>query len=150
MAPYADRVRMLELACANDARFEVSRIEAPPPSGPPSGKAVRNYSILTIEKLKAAGFDPLSFLIGADAFAEIRTWHRWRDVVASVGFIVVTRPGSVYETPPEATVHELTGIESPVSSSLVRARILSDGEVPVPDTVSAYIRDHGLYRSQTA
>jgi nicotinate-nucleotide adenylyltransferase len=146
MAPYADRVRMLELACAGDARFEVSRIEAPAPSG----KAVRNYSILTIEKLKAAGFDPLSFLIGADAFAEIRTWHRWRDVVASVGFIVVTRPGSVYETPPEATVHELTGIESPVSSSLVRARILSDGEVPVPDTVSAYIRDHGLYRSQTA
>ena len=149
MAPYADRVRMLELACAGDARFEVSRIEAPP-SGPVSGDAVRSYSIHTIEKLKAAGFDPLSFLIGADAFAEIRTWHRWEDVVASVGFIVVTRPGAVYETPPGATVHELTGIESPVSSSLVRARIPGGCEVPVPDTVSAYIRRHGLYQSQTA
>jgi nicotinate-nucleotide adenylyltransferase len=146
MAPYADRVRMLELACADDGRFEVSRIEAPPPSG----KTVPNYSILTIEKLKAAGFDPLSFLIGADAFAELRTWRRWEDVVASVAFIVVTRPGAVYEIPSGATVHELTGIGSPVSSSLVRSRILSGGEVPVPDAVSAYIRHHGLYRSQIA
>jgi nicotinic acid mononucleotide adenylyltransferase len=39
----------------------------------------------------------LAFLIGADAFAEIRTWYRWQDVVRLVEFIVVTRPGSDYD-----------------------------------------------------
>jgi nicotinate-nucleotide adenylyltransferase len=146
MAPYEDRVRMLELACVCDPRFEVSRIEAPDTSNP----AARSYSIVTIEKLRGAGWGPLFFLIGADAFAEIRTWHRWRDVVASVGFIVVTRPGSSYEKPAGAVVNELPGIESPVSSSLVRARLANGGEVPVPDAVLAYIRDHRLYQSQTA
>ena len=43
-APYADRVRMAELACQGDARFEVSRLE--------EGTA-RSYSIDTIETLRA-------------------------------------------------------------------------------------------------
>ena len=137
-APYEDRVRMLELACAGDTRFEVSRIEA---------DSVRSYSMLTIRKLLDAGFSPLSFLIGADAFAEIRTWHRWEEVVASVEFIVVTRPGAVWDVPPGAVVHELTGIDSPVSSSSIRARIVAGArDIPVPEPVMQYIRERGLYR----
>src|SRR5689334_318123 len=65
-APYEDRVRMAEFACEGYPRFEVSRIEA--------GTA-RSYSIDTIERLHAAGVGSLAFLIGADAFAEIQTWH---------------------------------------------------------------------------
>lgn len=138
-APYEDRVRMAELACAVDTRFEVSRMEA---------GSVRSYSILTIEKLTAAGTGPLGFLIGADAFADIRSWYRWREVVAAVEFIVVTRPGAAWETPPGAIVHELAGLELPVSSSGIRARLM-DGisGVPVPAPVLGYIREHGLYRT---
>ncbi len=147
LGPYEDRVRMAELACACDARFEVSRVEAPSPSKP----AAPSYSIVAIEKLRAAGLQSMSFLIGADAFAEIRSWHRWQDVVALVEFIVVTRPGASYETPPGAVVHELNGIESPVSSSLVR-ELIAKGEplLPVPAPVLRYIRDRRLYRSQMA
>ncbi len=141
-APYDDRVRMLELACAGEPGFEVSRIE--------EGTA-RNYSILTIEKLLANGSGPLSFLIGADAFAEIGTWHRWREVVAAVEFIVVTRPGSAWEIPIGAVVHKLDGIEMPVSSSEIRARLAAgDFNVPVPAAVLGYIREHGLYHSRVA
>ena len=43
-ASYADRVRMAELACQGDPRFEVSRIEE---------DTARSYSIDTIEKLRA-------------------------------------------------------------------------------------------------
>jgi nicotinate-nucleotide adenylyltransferase len=140
-ASFEDRVRMAELACAVDPRFEVSRIEA--------GES-RSYSILTIEKLKSRGVGPLGFLIGADAFREIRTWHRWQDVVASVEFIVVTRPGANWETPPGAIVQELTGLDLPVSSSEVRKQLAEDAsDVPVPAPVLAYIRENGLYRSQT-
>jgi nicotinate-nucleotide adenylyltransferase len=139
-APYEDRVRMVELACAGEAAFEVSRIEE---------AAARSYSILTIRKLLASGSGPLSFLIGADAFAEIRTWHRWREVVAAVDFIVVPRPGARWEDPPGAVVHELDGIELPVSSSEIRIRLAAgDFSVPVPAAVLGYIREHGLYRSR--
>jgi nicotinate-nucleotide adenylyltransferase len=141
---YEDRVRMAELACAVDPRFEVSRIEEPV-----AGNSVRSYSIVTIEKLLALGIEPLSFLIGADAFREIRTWRRWQDVVASVEFIVVTRPGASWETPPGAVVHELAGLDLPISSSDVRRQLIeSSGNEPLPKTVRSYIREHGLYRSQ--
>jgi len=141
-AAYEDRVRMLELACAGHSRFEVSRIEA--------GTA-RSYSIDTIERLHAAGVDSLAFLIGADAFADIRTWHRWRDVIAAVEFFVVTRPGAVYEIPEGARVRPLEGVELPISSSEIRVQIARGNfDVPVPEPVLRYIREHDLYQSRTS
>jgi nicotinate-nucleotide adenylyltransferase len=136
-APFDDRVRMVELACAGEPRFEVSRIE--------EGFA-RSYSILTIEKMLAAGMGPLSFLIGADAFAEIETWHRWREIVSLVDFIVVTRPGAEWKLPPGASVSELSGLWLPISSSDVR-RALAAGEpdVPAPPAVLDWIRARRLY-----
>ena len=145
-ASWEDRVRMVELACAADPRFEVSLIEAPT-----DHDAAPSYTILAIEKLQTLGVKPLSCLIGADAFAEIRTWYRWRDIVAAVEFIVVTRPGATWETPPGAVVHELTGLELPVSSSEIRRQAIEGAgasPVPVPEAVLAYIHEHGLYRSQ--
>ena len=128
---------MVELACAADPRFEVSRIE--------EGSA-RSYTILTIEKLTARGVGPLSFLIGADAFKEIRSWYRWKDVVASVEFIVVTRPGAVWEPPAGARMRELGGLQLPESSSDIRTQLTrGDSSVPVPESVLRYIREHGLY-----
>lgn len=142
-ASYEDRVRMLQLACAVDPRFEVSRIE--------EGSS-RSYSILTIEKLKASGNANLCFLIGADAFAEIRTWYRWRDLAAMVEFIVVTRPGArpeMPDAPPEATVHQLSGLRLPESSTQVRAALMRGAsDIPIPQPVLRYIREHGLYRSE--
>ncbi|MES1258694.1 MAG: nicotinate (nicotinamide) nucleotide adenylyltransferase [Acidobacteriota bacterium] len=142
-ASYEDRVRMLQLASRNEPGFEVSRIEQSSAASP----ARPSYSIDTIEKVRAAGTEALSFLIGADAFAEITTWYRWQDVVSLVEFIVVTRPGALYEIPPGATVHELGGLRMPVSSSEIRQRLAAgDGDVPVPEPVLRYIREHGLYR----
>jgi nicotinate-nucleotide adenylyltransferase len=138
LAPYEDRINMVRLACAGNPGFETSRIEQ---------DAIPSYSINTIERLLATGTGPLAFLIGADAFAEIRTWRRWQDVVRLVGFIVVTRPGSAYNAPPEARVHELAGLELPISSSEVREQIArGDTNLPVPAPVLDYIREHRLYR----
>nr|Q01X27.1 RecName: Full=Probable nicotinate-nucleotide adenylyltransferase; AltName: Full=Deamido-NAD(+) diphosphorylase; AltName: Full=Deamido-NAD(+) pyrophosphorylase; AltName: Full=Nicotinate mononucleotide adenylyltransferase; Short=NaMN adenylyltransferase [Candidatus Solibacter usitatus Ellin6076] len=138
-APYDDRVRMAELACRDDARFEVSRLE--------EGTA-RSYSIDTIEKVRAmlAPGDGLYFLIGADAFAEIRTWRRWTDVARAVRFLVVSRPGHTYEIPAEVTVDRIDSLEIPISSSEIR-RTLAAGGIPegLPPAVLAYARDHHLY-----
>ena len=135
-AGYEDRYRMVELACAAVPRFVPSRLEESP------GKS---YSIDTIEKVWSPGHPPY-FIIGADAFAEITTWHRWEDVVRLADFIVVTRPGHIYHTPPDARVNRLDTVALPVSSSEIR-RKLAAGEKPpeLPESVTNYITEHGLY-----
>lgn len=140
-AGFEDRARMLELACADEPRFEVSRIEKPR-----DGRDDPSYSILTVEALLASGEGPVDFLIGADAFAEIRSWHRWRELMARVEFIVVSRPGATFDVPDGARVRELTGMELPESSSAIRARLAAgEFDVPVPAAVLDWIRDHNLY-----
>lgn len=138
-APYADRVRMAELACAGESRFEISRLEE---------NTERSYSIETIEKVRAgmAPGDELFFIIGADAFAEIRTWRRWRDVARSVHFLVVSRPGSVYDVPEEVTLDRMDNLKLDISSSAIR-RELAAGARPadLPPAVLVYILTHHLY-----
>jgi len=137
-AGYGDRVRMVELACAGEPRFEVSRLEE---------GTVRSYSIETIEKARALfPADELFFIIGADAFAEIETWRRWQEVVESVIFVVVSRPGHDYEIPTASKVLRLDGLDLPVSSSAIR-RSLAAGGAPdaVAPAVLDYIRAHRLY-----
>jgi len=142
-APYEDRVRMAELACAGEPRFVVSRLEE---------ATERSYSIDTIERLRSglADSDELFFIIGADAFAEIRTWRRWREVAAAVHFLVVSRPGHIYDTPPEARADRLDTLDLPVSSSEIR-RQLAAGRRPaeVPTAVADYIERKGLYVEQS-
>ncbi|MBZ5625460.1 MAG: nicotinate-nucleotide adenylyltransferase [Acidobacteriia bacterium] len=138
-APYDHRLKMVELACQGEPRFEASRLEE---------STVRSYSIDTIEKVRSrmAREDELFFIIGADAFAEIRTWHRWEDVARAVCFIVVSRPGHVYEVPDGVRLERLDTIGLPVSSSDVR-RALAANEYTavVPERVLKYIFEHGLY-----
>ena len=139
-AAYEHRYRMIELACQEEPSFVASRLE--------QGEA-KSYSIVTIEKLRAGltPADRLFFLIGADAFAEITTWHRWRDVLAAIEFIVVTRPGHDYDAPAGARVHRLETVALPVSSSSIRDQLAAGGAPPeLPEPVLDYIRQHGLYR----
>jgi nicotinate-nucleotide adenylyltransferase len=136
-ASWADRFHMVELACAGDSRFEPSRLE--------EGEQ-KSYSILTIEKIRAERSDELYFILGADAFAEIASWYRWRDAVAATRFIVVTRPGHSYSAPEGARVSRLDTLALPVSSSDIRQR-LAMGEMPddLPAAVGRYIIERGLY-----
>lgn len=138
-ASYEDRVRMAELASAGEPAFEVSRLE--------EGTA-RSYSIDTIEKVRAgmSAGDELFFIIGADAFAEIQTWHRWEDVARLVCFLVASRPGHLYDAAPPLRTERLDGIDLPVSSSEIR-RELASGREPggIPARVLKYIRENRLY-----
>jgi nicotinate-nucleotide adenylyltransferase len=138
-AAYDHRIRMVELACQGEPCFEASRLE--------QGTA-RSYSIDTIEKVRRElqPDDELFFIIGADAFAEIRTWHRWKDVARGVCFIVVSRPGHFYAVPPEVQILRLDSVELAVSSSEVR-RALAANEytAAVPRRVFEYIISNHLY-----
>jgi nicotinate-nucleotide adenylyltransferase len=137
---YEHRFRMVEIACQREPLCQTSRLEEGGGS---------SYSIQTIKRARAGlkPHDQLYFLIGADAFAEIRTWHRWREVISAVEFIVVSRPGATFEPVEGARVHRLEGVDLAISSSEIR-RKLAAGE-PVPELtpgVREYIRRNELYR----
>ena len=63
----------------------------------------RDGPSFTFDTLAAAreGLSPLQifFIIGADAFAEIATWHRYPDVLDAAHFAVVARPGTTLDHP---------------------------------------------------
>ncbi len=104
---------------------------------------IRSYTYDTLQHFP----EPRTFVIGADAFAEIESWHRWRDVISMTRFLVVSRPGFEYRIPPGAIVERLDSLALAVSSSEMRAR-LAAGQRPeaLPEPVYDYIQRHGLYR----
>jgi nicotinate-nucleotide adenylyltransferase len=150
-ADFEHRFRMVELACKGDSRLVASRLEAPGNDGK------RHYSIDTIQRVRSelTPGDRLFFVIGADAFAEIGTWYRWREILDMVEFIVVSRPGeevAAEDVPAGATVHWLRNVNVPISSTEIRRRLAqgqSAGEWLDP-AVAEYIRSHTLYTRQTS
>ncbi len=139
LAPFEDRFRMVELACEPYPSFRVSRLE--------EGRG-RSYTVDTLERfqLQMAPDDELYFLIGADAFNDLQTWHRWEDVLKLTTFIVATRPGEDYCVPPGARVLRLEGLDLPVASTTIRARLAHGQPTPeVPEAVRRFIEKNGLY-----
>src|SRR5688572_4630014 len=89
------RLEMIRLALASSAghaHWEVSDLELRR-HGP-------SYTYDTLTALQDEGLTPLQifFIIGADAFAEIATWHRYPAVLDAAHFAVVTRPGISLES----------------------------------------------------
>ncbi len=86
IASASDRLRMVELAIAPFARFEASTLEVDRPE--------TSYSIVTLERVKKIYSDArIYFILGIDAFLEIKTWREYERVLNSCSFIVVSRPG---------------------------------------------------------
>lgn len=82
----AQRVAMLEAALAHQTRLSLDTRELAR-SGP-------SYTIDTLEELRVEqGDQPLILLLGADAFAGLPTWHRWRELLEVAHIGVMTRPG---------------------------------------------------------
>jgi nicotinate-nucleotide adenylyltransferase len=139
LTPYADRFRMVEIACAPYPAFEASRLEA---------GAEQSYTVDTMRRFRSElnPQDRLFFLIGGDAFDELETWKGWRELSDLTEFIVVARPESQYRIPEGARVHRLDGLELPFSSSTVRARLALGEPTPeLPPAVRAFIEKRGLY-----
>jgi len=55
-----------------------------------------SYTWSTLQRFHERGYSPaeLFFLIGADAFADIRAWKHYPEILDAAHFVVVSRPGS--------------------------------------------------------
>ena len=81
------RFAMLALATEDDARLRISTVDLDEPARP--------YAVDTIARMQdEIGSDRrLFFMIGADSWSEITTWHEWQRLLKMCDLIVVTRPG---------------------------------------------------------
>jgi nicotinate-nucleotide adenylyltransferase len=129
-----------------------------------------SYTSDTLRALHAAGWSPLQifFILGADAFAEIATWHEFPAVLDAAHFAVIARPGTSIDkalgrTPalrprvrPAAPVASASGdtgiflIEAStrdVSSTTIRRRLAARQPIDdlVPSSVARHIAAHHLY-----
>lgn len=139
-AAFRDRFAMLKLATAGEPRFAVSRLEA---------RGV-HYSIDTVRRMKRRlkPGDRLFFVLGADAFREISTWRRSKDLLHACEFAVASRPGSSLKNVRDAVVHPLR-VHNRVSATQARAAARRGRPLAglVPSPVAQYIRKNKLYRS---
>jgi len=119
----------------------------------PGHGAETHYSIDTVQHLRSQlkPDDQLFFIIGADAFAEITSWRRWRELADLVEFIVVSRPGEEADeslNPELVKTHWLRSVNVPISSTEIRQGLNRGESVDawLAPAVDAYIREHELYR----
>jgi nicotinate-nucleotide adenylyltransferase len=86
VAPAADRLRMVELAVEGEPGLMPSDVEIRR-EGP-------SYTIDTVRHFQCefAGVAEVLLIVGLDAFLEIDTWKSFRELLALVRVIVISRP----------------------------------------------------------
>ena len=158
LATAAQRSDMLQIAINNQPRFFLDMREL--------HRAKPSYTVDTLRQLRAElGHEiPLAWLIGADAFAQLNTWHEWEQLFDLAHFVVAVRPGYSMQSPdfpfnerlsdsldllktsPAGRVFSLQCPPQRESASAIR-HAFSAGKTPVGlnPAVQAYILEHGLY-----
>jgi nicotinate-nucleotide adenylyltransferase len=160
------RFAMLALTTNDDSKISVSTLEL--------DHAKSRYSFDTLTELKTIyPHDRIFFVMGADSWMDIKTWHRWEEVLLLTDHIVVSRPGyevsfshvtgavqnrivdvrgetrnvSVMNAP---KIYFTDAIHFDISATEIREDIREDDVFDrtddVPDVVAKYIEKYELYR----
>jgi nicotinate-nucleotide adenylyltransferase len=161
------RLEMVRIAAAGNPRLTVDEREL--------RRAGPGYTYDTLAGLRAelGAARPLVLIVGADAFLEFASWHRWREVFGLAHIAVAHRPGFPAERwgermpQPLAREYESRLMRQPlathlqpaggivvvpftaldISATAIRDRIKA-GTSPrylLPSSVLDYIRKHQLY-----
>lgn len=163
---FQDRVAMLEKALTPSGKFQINQIE--------SERTSPSYSIETLIELRrrTVSNTEFSFILGVDAFTEIDTWERYRELTDFADLVIISRGvndiGIVeniipqyfpdYQAAPLTNVwysedHKgalilVTMKPVPISSTMVREKVRQELDFSnlVPPEVEEYIRAKKLYR----
>ncbi|MGQ9779205.1 MAG: nicotinate-nucleotide adenylyltransferase [Bacillota bacterium] len=149
MAAAHDRLRMVEMAVADNPYFAVSTLEIERP-GP-------SYTVDTVVALRrSAPAAEWYLIIGSDALAELPTWHEYEQLLGLVRVLAAARPGAELALPPvlagwSAKIAFFYPPAIDISSTAIRTRARQGLSLRylVPERVAAYILEKGLYRGET-
>ena len=163
------RFAMAALAVNGEAGLAASDIELRTP-----GPSYTSDTLTRFREQSGLEATQIFFITGADAFAEIETWHRYPDVLDLAQFVVVSRPGVASENlrtrlpalcprmvsvAPEgradagsdsartSRIFLVDAVTPDVSSTGIRKRLLAGEPIAklVPAAVERHIVQHGLY-----
>jgi nicotinate-nucleotide adenylyltransferase len=172
VSPAFHRYAMLALATQTEPQLCISTFELDGPG--------RQYTVDTLSYFRSrfGASTDLFFVMGADSWNEITTWHEWRRLMTLSNLVVVTRPGYEIRTEqvdaePAARVVDLRESkkgERPIAMSrdvqkifftdlvmldisatdIRRAAEKNSDELNslVPIDVAKYIRKYQLYRNK--
>src|SRR3954470_5796360 len=153
ITPFEHRYAMLALALRDEKTFLPSLIESSRQAAVGSRQGRPNYTIDTVRRFRKGmkKNDRLFFILGIDMFQDIDTWHKPKELLREVEFIVVSRPG--YRLPTttveNSRIHLLGSVAENVSSTAIRAALAAGRSTRVLDpAVSAYIRKEHLYKTK--
>lgn len=157
------RLALLQLAIAGEPALAIDTRELQR-EGP-------SYMVDTLESLRSEhGEQPISLVLGMDAFAGLDSWHRWRDIGQLCHLVLMQRPGNdwprqgaVADWTQQARVDDITALQRQpagciasvavtqleISSTRIRA-LLAAGRSPrylMPDAVLERIQQESWYAS---
>ncbi len=154
ITPAAHRLRMVQLAVADNPDFRVSDCEV--------RRSGATYTVDTLRELRSAY--PVDteffFIVGSDVLDQFHRWKEPECILELCRLAVIERPGGpaggvevMAERFPDAAasgaVLSVAGPRVDFSASELR-RILGAGQsvrYQVPDVVAEYIKQHELYRN---
>lgn len=163
--PGPHRLAMVRAAVADTPGFTVDAAEV--------DAARPSYTVETLERLRAelGPAQALVLLLGADAYARLEGWHRWRELFDLAHVAVATRPGHVPKVGAGGTALDaetarrlgtaadlaatpagrvvsfaITALD--ISATALRERLASGRDIRhlAPPAVLDYIDHHHLYR----
>ncbi|WP_026369562.1 nicotinate-nucleotide adenylyltransferase [Kallotenue papyrolyticum] len=148
VAPARDRLRMVQLAIADDALFDVSAIEIE--------RGGVSYSVDTVVAFRRMfPAAELFFIVGADAAGDLARWHRVEELVRHARLVIVDRPGVAFDLqrlyaalpPARGRTCHVPGPAFDIASSEIRRRLRAGLPVRyhLPAAVYRYIQTQGLY-----
>ena len=138
------RYEMTLLATAENPHFFVLDLELK--------REGTSYSVDTVETLLEAYPDAeIFYLTGVDAYQDIATWQRARDLVTKVQMVAYPRPGYSLDGLEPHFSDRVKLLELPlfeVSGTAIRQCLRTGESVRylLPDAVTAYVEKHTLYR----
>jgi nicotinate-nucleotide adenylyltransferase len=145
-----ERLRLTQIAAADDERLLVSPIETNRP-----GPSYMADTLTLLREIEPAA--ELTLILGADQAMKLRSWHEPEQVLDTARLAVADR-GGVGRDDVAATLDGLPGADAiegfplpriEVSSTLVRERVAAGLPIRylVPDAIADRIATAGLYRA---
>jgi nicotinate-nucleotide adenylyltransferase len=150
ISPITHRLEMIKLAIGSNPHFKVSTVDL--------YRAGPSYSVDTLTDLNHELGETASFylILGLDTMAQFAEWREPQRIIEMCRLVAAKRPGAT-ELDVAALERRVPGIsrrlilldnpEIGTSSSEVRERVAKGLSIRnlVPDAVERYIREHGLY-----
>ncbi|HER43539.1 MAG TPA: nicotinate (nicotinamide) nucleotide adenylyltransferase [Candidatus Eisenbacteria bacterium] len=145
LSPFDERREMVELAIADNHRFELSLLEA-------RDRPVFTYESIAHYRGKGYGREQIHLVMGSDSLGEISGWRHPERIFENATIIAMRRsaPGEDFAPPEGAAVIMIESCSNSISSSAIRAMIREGKSIRylVPDAVERFIRDRKLYLGQ--